>query len=121
MHRRLPRRRVGARKELAEAGWRVVVLEAGDWLFTDADLRQDEVEMHGKFDWDDRRRFDGSEPLEMSHPRDGRGVGRGTIHFGGVSLRLWPEDFERRSRDGVSADWPISYWDLEPYYDQVEQ
>ncbi len=108
-------------KELAEAGWKVVVLEAGEWLFTDADLRQDEVEMRGKFDWDDRRWFQGSESLEMGHPRDGRGVGGGTIHYGAVSLRLWPEDFERRSRDGVSADWPISYWDLEPYYDQVEQ
>lgn len=107
-------------KELAEAGWRVVVLEAGDWLFTDADLRQDEVEMRGKFDWDDRRWFEGSETLEMGHPRDGRGVGGGTIHFGGVSLRLWPEDFERRSRDGVSEDWPISYDDLDPYYEQVE-
>jgi choline dehydrogenase-like flavoprotein len=108
-------------KELAEAGWKVVVLEAGEWLSTDADLRQDEVQMRGRFDWDDRRWFDGSEPLEMGHPRDGGGVGGGTIHFGGVSLRLWPQDFERRSRDGVSADWPISYWDLEPYYDHVEQ
>jgi choline dehydrogenase-like flavoprotein len=108
-------------KELAEAGWKVVVLEAGQWLSTDQGLRQDEVEMRGKFDWDDRHWFDGSESLEMGHPRDGRGVGGGTIHFGGVSLRLWPEDFERWSRDGVSADWPISYWDLEPYYDQIEQ
>ncbi len=107
-------------KELAERGWKVVVLEAGDWLTTDDDLRQDEVEMRGKFDWDDRRWFEGSEELEMGHPRDGRGVGGGTIHFGGVSLRLWPEDFERRRRDGVSADWPIFYADLEPYYERVE-
>lgn len=107
-------------KELAERGWKVVVLEAGDWLSTDDDLRQDEVEMRGKFDWDDRRWFDGSEQLEMGHPRDGRGVGGGTIHFGGVSLRMWPEDFERRRRDGVSADWPISYAELEPYYERVE-
>jgi choline dehydrogenase-like flavoprotein len=108
-------------KELAQRNWSVVVLEAGEWLSTDADLRQDEIEMRGKFDWDDRRWFEGSEELELGHPRDGRGVGGGTIHFGGVSLRLWPEDFERRSRDGVSADWPLSYWELEPHYERVEQ
>ncbi|MGH8945837.1 MAG: GMC family oxidoreductase [Acidimicrobiia bacterium] len=107
-------------KELAEAGWKVVVLEAGAWLSTDQDFRQDEVEMLGKFDWDDRRWLDGDEELELGHRRDGRGVGGGTLHFGGVALRIWPEDFERRTRDGVSADWPITYTELEPYYDLVE-
>ncbi len=108
-------------KQLAEAGWSVVVLEAGDWLSTDDDLRQDELEMLGKFDWDDRRWLAGGEELELGHTRDGRGVGGGTIHFGGVALRLWPEDFQRRRRDGVSADWPISYGELEPWYDAVEK
>ena len=107
-------------KELAEAGWRVVVLEAGDWVTTDDDVRQDELEMLGKFDWDDRRWTDGGDGLEMGHVRDGKGVGGGTLHYGGVALRLWPEDFERRTRDGVGADWPISYADLEPHYDRVE-
>lgn len=108
-------------KELSEAGWRVVVLEAGAWLSTDDDLRQDEVEMRGKFDWDDRRWLAGNEEMEQGHPRDGRGVGGGTLHYGGVALRLWPEDFERRARDGVGADWPISYEELAPHYDRVEQ
>ena len=108
-------------KELAEAGWRVVVLEAGAWLNTDDDLRQDEVEMLGKFDWDDRRWLEGNETLAMGHSRDGRGVGGGTLHYGGVALRFWPEDFERLRRDGVGADWPISYAELEPYYDRVER
>jgi choline dehydrogenase-like flavoprotein len=107
-------------KELAEAGWSVVVLEAGEWLSTDDDLRQDELEMLGKFDWDDRRWLQG-EQFELGHRRDGRGVGGGTIHFGGVALRLWPQDFERRTRDGVSADWPISYRELAPYYERVER
>jgi choline dehydrogenase-like flavoprotein len=108
-------------KELAEAGWSVVVLEAGDWLSTDDDLRQDELEMLGKFDWDDRRWLQGEEQLELGHRRDGRGVGGGTLHYGAVALRLWPEDFERRSRDGVGADWPISYRELAPYYERVER
>lgn len=108
-------------KELAEAGWRVVVLEAGDWLTTDDDLRQDELTMRGKFDWDERRWVGGTEGIEQGHKRDGRGVGGGTLHYGGVSLRLWPEDFERRTRDGVGIDWPISYEELAPYYDRVER
>src|SRR5215204_984289 len=76
--------------------------------------------MLGRFDWDDRRWLTGSEELEQGHRRDGRGVGGGTIHFGSVALRLWPEDFTRLSRDGVGADWPIRYTELEPYYDRVE-
>jgi choline dehydrogenase-like flavoprotein len=107
-------------KELAERGWKVVVLEAGDWLSTDDDLRQDELTMLGRFDWDDRRWLAGQEELELGHRRDGRGVGGGTIHFGGVTLRLWPEDFRRRTLDGVGADWPITYDDLEPHYERVE-
>jgi choline dehydrogenase-like flavoprotein len=108
-------------KELAESGWRVVVLEAGPWLDTDTDLRQDERTMLGRFDWDDRRWAAGNEEIVLGHRRDGRGVGGGTIHFGAVALRLWPEDFERYSRDGVGRDWPISYAQLEPYYDAVER
>lgn len=108
-------------RHLAEAGWRVVVLEAGDWLRTDEDLRQDELTMLGRFDWDDRRWVGGDEELEQGHRRDGRGVGGGTLHYGGVALRLWPEDFRRRTLDGVGADWPITYEELEPSYDRVER
>ena len=107
-------------RHLAEAGWSVVVLEAGAWLSTDEDLRQDEATMLGRFDWDDRRLVTGTEQLELGHRRDGRGVGGGTVHFGGVALRLWPEDFRRRSADGVGEDWPIPYEELVPYYDRVE-
>jgi choline dehydrogenase-like flavoprotein len=94
-------------KELAEGGWKVVVLEAGDWLSTDEDLRQDELHMLGRFDWDDRRWLTGGERLELGHRRDGRGVGGGTLHFGGVALRMWPEDFRRRSLDGVPTPLAI--------------
>ena len=108
-------------KELSEAGWKVVVLEAGPWLDTDEDLRQDEVTMRGKFDWVDRRWIDGNEEMIHGHRRDGRGVGGGTIHYGAVALRFWPEDFKRYSTSGVGRDWPITYEELEPYYDRVEQ
>lgn len=44
-------------------------------------------------------------------------VGGSTIHWTAHTPRFHPSDFRVRSLDGVAADWPISYWDLEPYYD----
>lgn len=104
---------------LAEAGWSVVVLEAGDWLGAE-DFRQDELNMLGRFDFDDRRWVTGNEDLRLGHVRDGRGVGGGTLHYGAVALRFWQEDFERRTRDGVGRDWPIPYAEITPHYDRVE-
>ncbi|MEJ0028543.1 MAG: GMC family oxidoreductase [Rhizomicrobium sp.] len=60
------------------------------------------------------------------------GVGGSTVHYGALSWRFTPGDFRVRSdtvkRYGESAlppgssiaDWPVSYDDLEPYYDHVE-
>jgi len=60
------------------------------------------------------------------------GTGGGSIHWGGASWRLREADFRMRSaiieRFGKSGipentsivDWPISYDDLEPYYDRAE-
>ncbi|MDP6060696.1 MAG: hypothetical protein QGH33_17455, partial [Pirellulaceae bacterium] len=28
-----------------------------------------------------------------------------------------PSDFRVRTLDGVADNWPLSYWDLEPFYD----
>lgn len=45
----------------------------------------------------------------------------GTIHhWDGWCLRLQPEDFERRRRTGVGADWPFGYAELEPHYEWAE-
>ncbi|MEX2580278.1 MAG: GMC family oxidoreductase [Verrucomicrobiales bacterium] len=49
-----------------------------------------------------------------------RMMGGRTNHWGRVSLRNGPYDFETRTRQGVGFDWPISYDDLAPYYDKVE-
>lgn len=43
-----------------------------------------------------------------------------TNHWGGLTPRFKPEDFELRSRTGFGADWPISYDDLAPYYAKAE-
>jgi choline dehydrogenase-like flavoprotein len=44
------------------------------------------------------------------------GVGGSTILFSGHFPRLHPSDFKVKTLDGVADDWPISYEDLEPYY-----
>ncbi len=49
-----------------------------------------------------------------------RMVGGRTNHWGRISLRFGPKDFRRKSLDGLGDDWPISYRDLAPYYDQVD-
>jgi len=47
--------------------------------------------------------------------------GGGRLHsFGRVLLRWTDEDFKIRSRTGKGVDWPISYDELAPFYDEVE-
>jgi choline dehydrogenase-like flavoprotein len=50
-----------------------------------------------------------------------RMLGGRTNHWGRISLRMGPYDFKPRSRDGLGVDWPITYDELAPYYDRVEQ
>ncbi len=44
-----------------------------------------------------------------------------TNHYGRISLRISPSDMKARSRDGLGDDWPITYEELSPYYDKVEE
>lgn len=48
-------------------------------------------------------------------------LGGRTNHYGRISLRFADYDFKPYSRDGLGTDWPISYEDLAPYYDKVEE
>ena len=49
------------------------------------------------------------------------GHGGKTNIWGRVSLRYAEIDFKGPERDGWDIPWPISYGDVAPYYDQVEQ
>lgn len=49
-----------------------------------------------------------------------RMMGGRTNHWGRVSLRNGPYDFEMGSRMSAGPDWPISYDDLAPYFDKAE-
>jgi choline dehydrogenase-like flavoprotein len=50
-----------------------------------------------------------------------RMVGGRTNHWGRISLRFGPDDFRRKSLDGLGDDWPIGYDDLKPYYDRLDR
>jgi choline dehydrogenase-like flavoprotein len=42
-------------------------------------------------------------------------------HFAGYTPRFHPSDFETKTRDGVGADWPISYRDLRASFERLER
>jgi choline dehydrogenase-like flavoprotein len=50
----------------------------------------------------------------------GRMLGGRTNHWGRISLRFGPDDFKGGTKDGMSDDWPISYDDVAPYYDRID-
>ena len=50
-----------------------------------------------------------------------RVLGGRSLVWGRQSYRFSDNDFKAASRDGYGDDWPISYADLAPYYDIVEK
>ena len=65
---------------------------------------------------------------EKDHPYTGtryawvraRLLGGKTNIWGRLALRLSDYDFKGKSHDGYGEDWPISYADIQPYYDKVD-
>lgn len=106
-------------QRLARAGFRVVGLEAGPFWDTERDWVSDEVGSHQLY-WNDLRITGGTDPLTLGANNSGRGVGGGSVHWASFTPRLHPSDFEVLTRDGVGADWPISYQELKPYYELLE-
>ncbi|HLZ25827.1 MAG TPA: GMC family oxidoreductase [Chloroflexota bacterium] len=110
---------------LSEAGVRVVCLEQGDWV-------SPESLPHGRDDWELHRVTDfNPDPnvrqLASDYPVNAaastftplmfNAVGGSTIHWSAHFPRYHPSDFRVRSLDGVGDDWPLSYAELEPFYD----
>jgi choline dehydrogenase-like flavoprotein len=50
-----------------------------------------------------------------------RVLGGRTMHWNAVTLRYAPRDFKEWSLQGVEEDWPLTYEELAPYYDRIEQ
>ncbi len=110
--------------KLAEAGFSVVILEAGAHWDPTRDFVSDETASH-KLYWTEERVSGGADPVVLGANNSGRGVGGSTVHYSMIALRLHPDDFRRRTLTGEVAgaalqDWPIDYEELEPYYEEVE-
>ena len=112
---------------LAESGYRVTVLEQGAWPdrnLSASDQLERELLLGGRLSPDPNvRRSAADYPVEVSdaevHPLMYNGVGGSSVMFGAEWPRMIPSDFRVRTLDGVADDWPISYEDLEPYYELV--
>ncbi|MBL4838787.1 MAG: GMC family oxidoreductase [Kordiimonadaceae bacterium] len=50
-----------------------------------------------------------------------RMMGGRTHHWGRQTPRYGPDDFKVFSNTGREVDWPVSYEDVAPYYDRVEE
>jgi len=140
-----------AAKELTEKGMSVIVLEAGRKLDPMKDFREHswpyEVKYRGTVGG--RILFRERQPVQSKcgslseytrhffvddvdnpyttpdkKPFDwirGRHVGGRSVMWGRQVYRLSDYDLKAASRDGYGDDWPISYKDLEPYYDKVDR
>jgi choline dehydrogenase-like flavoprotein len=62
-----------------------------------------------------------SAPAETFFWFRSRMLGGRTNHWGRISLRFGPDDFRRKSVDGLGDDWPITYDDIKPFYDEVDK
>jgi choline dehydrogenase-like flavoprotein len=107
-------------QRLARAGFRVVGFDAGPFWDTERDWVSDENGSH-KLYWNDERITGGDDPLALGANNSGKGVGGGTVHWASFTPRLHPSDFQTYTLDGVGFDWPLSYWDLKPYYELMER
>jgi choline dehydrogenase-like flavoprotein len=106
--------------KLAEAGFSVVVLEAGPFWRPLEDFASDE-EAQQQLYWLEERLTGGADPIALGGNNSGWGVGGSTVHFSMISLRFRPEWFRARSLLGYGLDWPITYADLAPYYEEAER
>lgn len=121
---------------LANAGIKVLMLEAGAYF----DPAKDSQQL--KWPWESPRRgagttrpfgdFDAAyggweidgEPYTTKDNTEffwfrSRMLGGRTNHWGRISLRMGPKDFQ--AKDGLTDDWPITYDDVKPYYDKVDR
>jgi choline dehydrogenase-like flavoprotein len=127
-------------QELVRAGWRVVLLERGKWN-TAWDCLKDDLHnqrnpnLGNPFGPEDEGNprvvvgMDGkavvTAPYEGGYSNNAACVGGGTLSYGAMAWRFQPADFQMATKYGVPpgstlADWPITYDELEPYYEKAE-
>lgn len=125
--------------ELAKAGMKVLMLEAGSPVdqkdFHHTFLYQMDYRGQGKPGL--LRRYSGSErnyrimldneenpyttaPGTVYRWGRSRVLGGRSLHWARASDRMADYEFKAASRDGYGMDWAVSYADMKPYYDRVE-
>ena len=105
--------------ELAEAGRTVVALEAGRWWNPGEDYAADEVAMSALY-WNDDRLSAGDTPTAFGGNNSGTGVGGSMLHWGAFCPRADPRDLKLKTDSGEGMDFPLTYEDLLPFYEEVE-
>jgi choline dehydrogenase-like flavoprotein len=127
-------------KELCEAGLSVVILERGGWVSfethgADELLNQRTTVLGNAYGPDDRsprvvEEAPGKWVVVMAndeaYSNNAACVGSGTVSYGAMAWRFMEQDFRLRSIYGTPEgstleDWPISYGELEPFYEKAEQ
>jgi choline dehydrogenase-like flavoprotein len=123
-----------AAKLLTEQGLAVVLLEAGPFAGNGGTDRNPEVGRQPvqsqcyAFNADTRHLFvdDVDNPYETAPGKPFvwirmRQVGGRTALWHRVALRMSDRQFKAARVDGFGTNWPVSYADLQPYYDRVER
>ena len=113
----------------AAAGLRVICLEQGDWVNpSDFPANFPEWELLIQHNWahdPNVRALPSDYPVDVEDsdmwPVMFNAVGGSSIYYGAEWPRLLPSDFRVKTLDGVADDWPISYNDLKPYHDEVDE
>jgi choline dehydrogenase-like flavoprotein len=107
-------------RHLAPSGKRILLLERGDWLPREPENWQShDVFVDNRYVSDDTWYDDQGKSFQ---PQVHYFVGGATKLYGAALYRLRREDFgELKHYDGVSPAWPISYDEIEPYYQQAEE
>jgi choline dehydrogenase-like flavoprotein len=104
---------------LAPSGKKILILERGDYVPREkANWDPTLVNVQGKYQT--KEHWHDSEGKEL-HPHTNYYVGGNTKFYGAALFRLREKDFGVLQHEGgISPAWPISYGDLEPYYEQAE-
>ena len=108
-----------AEKIASERRANILVIEAGDHTtpLRERAVRRQRFLDYGENPWPNDH-IDGTE-VEGIQSRS-MCVGGLAMHWGGVTPRFAPEDFRIKSLYGIHDDWPISYEELDPYYQEAE-
>jgi choline dehydrogenase-like flavoprotein len=118
-------------KELCEGGARVLMLEAGrsvpysellshKWPY-ELPFRGFRREKQAPFYQGDIAQsitYSDSDNVSMDRVRV---LGGRTLHWNAVTLRYAARDFQEWSITGIEEDWPITYEEIAPYYERIEQ